>query len=349
MGTYQIEKKPFGTVADGTEAWLYTVTAEGGMGFSVTDYGATLVSVWVPDRNGCVQDVVLGYDDVSGYEKNSGHLGAVVGRSANRIAGGRYTLNGRVYQLAVNNGPNNLHSGPDYYDKRFWQVQELEQGVQFTLHSPDMDQGHPGNADITVTYMLTEENGVLLDYQASCDQDTVMNLTNHSYFNLDGAEGKSVLNHQVWIDADFFTIADENAIPTGELAPVAGTPMDFTEMKTLGRDIRADYQPLVWAGGYDHNYVLNHPGTDRPAAVYQNGGLRMEVYTSLPGLQLYTSNGLKAEGKNHAQYGPFSAVCFETQYYPNSINIPAFPSPVLRKGEKYHAVTEYRFSCPAEA
>lgn len=340
----KIEKKSFGTVKNGTEAWLYEVRGADGMGFAVSDYGASLVSVWIPGPDGEPVDVVLGYDSVAGYETGSGHLGAMVGRNANRIAGGQYVLNGKTITLAVNNGPNNLHSGPDYYGKRFWEAAVCDQGVRFTLHSPDQDQGHPGNADITVEYTLTAEHGVRLSYTAVCDQDTLMNLTNHSYFNLEGPEGNSVLSHEVQILADTFTIADENAIPTGTLTPVAGTPMDFTRMKTVGQEIASAYQPLIWSGGYDHNYVLVRPGQWKQAAVYQACGRKMEVYTTLPGIQFYTANGLSAAGKGNAVYGRHSAVCFESQYYPNSVNMPDFPSPILKKGDTYHVVTEYRFS-----
>lgn len=339
-----IEKKSFGKVKDGSEASLYEVRGSNGMGFSVSDFGATLVSLWIPGPEEAVSDVILGYDCAAGYENNGGHLGATVGRSANRIAGGRYTLNGKVCQLDQNNGENNLHSGLNYYGKRFWETELLNDGVRFALSSPDGDQGHPGNARITVDYTLTEERGVRLTYHGICDQDTVMNLTNHSYFNLEGAEGKSVLPHQLQVYARQFTPTDGSLIPTGELVSVDGTPMNFNVMKEIGRDIGADYPALKLAGGYDHNYVLDNNGKFALAAVYQAYGRRMEVYTDLPGMQIYTANFLEVEGKNHAAYGKYSGVCFETQYFPNSINVPSFPSPVLKKGESFRSVTEYRFS-----
>lgn len=342
--TCRIEKKPFGRIKSGREACLYEVYGSNGIGFSVSDFGATLVSLWVPGPEEKKTDVLLGYDCAAGYENGGGHLGAAVGRYANRIAGGRYELNGKVYQLAHNDGENNLHSGPDYYGKRFWEAEELKDGIRFTLHSPDGDQGHPGNAEITVTYTLTKEQGVRLAYHGICDQDTVMNLTNHSYFNLEGPEGKSILSHRLQIHSRQFTATDGRLIPTGELTAVEGTPMDFTVMKEIGRDVRADYSALKLAGGYDHNYVLDNQGSFALAAVYEAGGRRMEVYTDLPGMQVYTGNFLKDEGKNHARYGQFSGICFETQYYPDSVNHPAFPSPVLKKGESFRSVTEYRFS-----
>lgn len=338
-----IEKKSFGKVKDGSEAVLYEVRGSNGMGFDVSDFGATLVSVWIPGPEGSVTDVILGYDSVEGYECDAGHLGATVGRNANRIAEGRYTLNGKVYQMNRNDGENNLHSGPDYYGKRFWKAELLENGVRFMLDSPDGDQGHPGNAEITVEYTLTEEQGIRLTYHGICDQDTVMNLTNHSYFNLEGAEGKSILSHRLQIRARQFTPTDENLIPTGELLSVEGTPMDFNDMKEIGRDIGADYPALKLAGGYDHNYALDNKGGFALAAVYQACGRGMEVYTDLPGMQIYTANFLKTEGKKHAAYGRHSGICFETQYYPDSVNHASFSSPVLKKGEPFQSVTEYRF------
>lgn len=339
-----VEKKPFGKVKNGREAALYEVRGSDGMGFAVSDFGATLVSLWIPGPEGIVTDVVLGYDCAAGYEDNDGHLGATVGRSANRIANGQYKLNGTIYQTDQNDGENNLHSGRDYYGKRFWETELLENGVRFTLHSPDGDQGHPGNAEITVDYTLANDHGLRLAYHGICDQDTVMNLTNHSYFNLEGPEGKCILPHQLQIYACQFTPTDANLIPTGELVSVDGTPMDFNVMKEIGRDIGAEYPALKLAGGYDHNYVLENNGQFALAAVYQACGRRMEVYTDLPGMQIYTANFLKAEGKHHAAYGKYSGICFETQYYPNSINIPSFPSPMLKKGEPFQSATEYHFS-----
>lgn len=345
--TCRIEKKPFGKVKSGRDAYLYEVHGSNGMGFAVSDFGATLVSLWIPGPEEKETDVLLGYDCAAGYESNGGHLGATVGRSANRIAKGKYELNGQIYQLAQNNGENNLHSGPDYYGKRFWETEELKEGIRFTLHSPDGDQGHPGNAKITVEYTLTEEQGVRLAYHGACDQDTVMNLTNHSYFNLEGPEGKRILPHRLQICSHRFTATDEHLIPTGELVAVEETPMDFTVMKEIGRDIEADYPALKLAGGYDHNYVLDNQGSFALAAVYEASGRRMEVYTDLPGMQIYTGNSLETEGKNHARYGRFSGICFETQYFPDSVNHPSFPSPILKKGESFQSVTEYRFSWQA--
>lgn len=341
--TCRIEKKAFGKVENGREACLYEVHGSNGMGFSVSDFGATLVSLWVPKPEEGAVDVLLGYDCAAGYESNDGHLGATVGRNANRIAKGQYELNAKVYKMDQNDGENNLHSGPDYYGMRFWETEELRDGIRFTLYSPDKDQGHPGNAEIKVEYTLTEEQGVRLAYHGVCDQDTVMNLTNHSYFNLEGPEGKSILSHRLQIHSHQFTATDGHLIPTGELVAVKGTPMDFTVMKEIGRDIEEDYPALKLAGGYDHNFVLDNQGGFALVAIYQACGRRMEVYTDLPGIQIYTSNFLKAEGKSHAQYGRFSGICFETQYYPDSVNHSSFPSPILKKGESFQSVTEYRF------
>lgn len=345
-------KQVFGEMPDGTPVDIYILTNKNMTEASFISLGGTWVSMKTADREGRVEDVVLGYDSVESYLENPPHLGALVGRSANRIAGGRFALNGQTYQLAVNNGPNNLHSGPDYYRKRIWdaKAEETEEGsrVTFSLFSPDQDQGYPGNAKIKVSYTLTGNDSVKIEYQMVADQDTIANFTSHGYFNLRGHKAGCILDQKVWIDADTFTDIDDNLIPTGKILPVKGTPMDFTAMKEIGRDLEADYRPLKLAGGYDHNWVLNHrPGTLSLAAkaMDEESGRVMEVYTDLPGLQFYTANFLENDfpGKEGAAYERRSAYCFESQYYPNSVNMPQFPSPVLKAGEKYQTTTVYHF------
>lgn len=339
--------KQFGTTEDGRKAWLYTMKNDAGTTVSVTDYGAALVNVIVKGQDGIPLDVVLGYDDAAGYERGEASIGATVGRSANRIGGAQIEIGGRTYDLEKNDNGNNLHSGLDYYNKRFWEVAENgDDHVTFLLHSPDGDQGYPGALDMYVTYSLDEDNMLTIHYEAVPDQDTVINMTNHSYFNLNGHDSGSVLEHTVMLEADAFTPADAKSIPTGEIRPVEGTPMDFRTAKKLGAEIDADYEPLRFGAGYDHNWVLkNENGFDKVAEVTADrSGIRMEVWTDLPGVQMYTANFLDNEpGKDGAVYGSRSAVCLETQYYPDAIHHDNFPGPVCRRGEKYDTRTAYRF------
>lgn len=345
-------KTGFGIMENGAEVSRYALTNENGVSASFTDLGGIWLTMVVPDRNGHMEDVVLGYDTVEKCVTLPGHLGEIVGRNANRIGGASFTLNGMTYMLEPNSGQNNLHSGPAYYRDRLWdaKVDETRLGtrITFSLFSPDGDQGYPGNANIAVSYTLTPDNSLKLDYYMAADEDTVANFTNHSYFNLAGHRSGSAVEQKVWIDADTFAIADKTSIPTGELVSVKGTPMDFTEMKTIGKEIEADYEPLKLAGGYDHNWVLNHLDgeTALSAKAYdEKSGRIMEVYTDLPGMQFYTANFLdeSCEGKEHTTYVSRGGYCFETQYFPDAINKPLFPSPILRAGEEYKTTTIYKF------
>lgn len=347
-----IKVERFGETPDGKQVDLYTLTNENGVSASFTNLGGTWVSMLVPDKNGDMDDVILGYDTVENYMRNVPHFGAIIGRNANRISKGVYTLNGIRYELSINSGPNNLHSGPDLYRLRIWEVElgesDLGSRISFSLFSPDGDQGYPGNADITVSYTLGSDNSVAIEYHMVSDADTIANFTNHCYFNLAGQGSGLALNQQVWIDADSFTPADEVSIPYGTILPVKDTPMDFTAMKAIGRDIEEEYDQLIMGKGYDHNWVLNHkPGELALCAkAYDpSSGRIMEVYTDLPGMQFYTANYLTQEvpGKKGVLYGPRCAYCFETQYYPDAVNKPQFPSPILKAGEKYHTTTVYKF------
>lgn len=350
----EITQKLFGVTSKGENATLYTVTNSSGMQVSFTDFGANIVSIIVPDRNGNFADVALGFANLKGYEENNPGFGSFIGRCANRIGKARFELNGKVYELQRNDGANTLHGGNPAYNKVMYNTEIVKKSdsisIKFSRISPDNEQGFPGNLDITVTYTLTENNELVINYHAVSDMDTVVNLTNHSYFNLSGHNSGDILNHKVWINADKFTPTTDDLIPTGELRNVEGTPMDFRVPKRIGQDIDSDYIPLRQAGGYDHNYVLNiRPGEIGKAAEVEDEttGRVMEVYTNKPGLQFYTSNMLTPveNGKDGATYHKRAGVCFETQYFPNACNIKSFPSSILRAGHEYNFTTIYKFSC----
>lgn len=344
-------KTSFGKTKEGKEAFLYMMENENGMKVAVTDFGASLVSVWVPDKDGNLKDVVLGYDDVTGYEIHGGHLGAVVGRNANRIGDASFVLSGKKYQLAKNSKErHNLHSGPDYYGQRLWEAEEEETeigpSVVFSLLSPDGDQGFPGTAQITVTYTLSNDNSLILRYEGICDADTIFNMTNHSYFNMNGAGSGDVLSQYVWIDSDYLTEADEDSIPHGNLMAVEHTPFDFRKEKRIGEEIDTDHWQIRIGDGYDHNWVLkNNFRLEEVASLRsEDTKIKMHVYTDLPGVQVYTANSLDVSGgKKNAYYGRRSGICFETQYFPNSQNVDSFASPVFKAGEEYKTTTVYRF------
>lgn len=342
-------RQDFGRTPSGETAQLYTFTNARGAQMAVSDFGALLVAVRVPDRDGALRDVVLGYDDVNAYLSGSCFFGAVIGRNGNRIADAKFTLNGKEYRLAANENGNSLHSNPDGYEQRLWKVKETtEHSIALGLYSPDGDQGFPGNFDITVTYTLTEENSVEIHYRGVCDQDTVANMTNHSYFNLDGQGSGSVEEQYLTLHADRYTpVIDSRSIPTGELAPVAGTPMDFTAPKKIGAEIDAEFAQLQYTGGYDHNYVLNKKGSgveEMAVASSEKSGIRMTAYTDCPGVQFYAGNFIKEHaGKKGAVYDKRGGFCLESQFYPNAVNTPEFPSPVLKAGQVYDTTTIYKF------
>ena len=345
MEKLQIQK--FGITKDGSKPYLYKMKNDAGMEVQVSDFGATLVNVTVLDQDKNPVEVVLGYEDAAGYENGTAAIGAIVGRNANRIGGACVTINGIDYKLAENDGKNNLHSGPDVYQKRMWRVVENgDDHVTFLLHSPDGDQGYPGALDMKVTYTLDEENGLTIHYEAVPDQDTVINMTNHSYFNLNGHKSGSVLHHRMQLLSDAFTPADAQSIPTGEVCSVDGTPMDFRSTKELGAEIDAAYEPLILGNGYDHNWVLKNEGRfDEVAEVTgDESGIVMEVWTDRPGVQVYTANFLENEaGRNGAVYQKRDAVCLETQNYPDAVHQKNFPEAICKKGETYDTKTAYRF------
>ncbi len=333
----------FGVLPSGEEATLYTIKL-GNISASITDYGATLVRLIVPDPNGNEADIALGYDDVNGYAAGTCFIGAVVGRSANRISGSRFQLNGKTVMLTPNEGANNLHSGPDFWNKRFWElVTHYEDSVTFRLCSPNLDQGFPGNAKIAVTYRLEPPGCLRVTYDALCDQDTVFNLTQHCYFNLAGQDHpEKAMDQILMMPARYFSPADAESIPTGQMRSVADTPMDFRVPKPIGRDIGEDYDALNLQGGYDHNFEV----FCAPCAILQDpeSGRTMAISTDCPGIQFYAGNYLHEQGKGNVFYGKRSGVALETQFYPDSVNNPQWKQPFTKAGQKYHSETLFRFN-----
>ncbi|WP_409070859.1 aldose epimerase family protein [Hymenobacter sp. HSC-4F20] len=340
----------FGKTQDGTEVQLYTLTNTHGLKVSITNYGGTITSLLVPDKAGKLGDVVLGFDQVSGYQspeflKSGPYFGALIGRYGNRIKGGKFTLDGKEYTLAKNNGPNTLHGGKQGFDKVLWQAQPGTsaegQTLTLTYLSKDGEEGYPGNLNVTVVYTLTNDNALKIDYSATTDKATPVNLTNHAYFNLGLGQTKDVLGHEVTIAADRYNVVDAGLIPTGELRPVKGTPFDFTTPHSIGE--RIGQVP----GGYDHNWILNQTsGLHTAATVYEpTTGRTMEVRTTEPGLQFYTGNFLDGtlKGKGGTVYGKHAGFCMETQHFPDSPNQPKFPTTILKPGQTLQSTTIYTF------
>jgi aldose 1-epimerase len=347
----QVSRQPFGQTQDGTPVHLYTLRNSKGAEARISNYGGLVIALKVPDRNGNLGDVTLGYDTIDGYLKETPYFGALIGRYGNRIAKGKFTLNGQEYTLAVNNGPNALHGGLKGFDKVVWDPKILASAegpaLQLKYVSKDGEEGYPGNLSVTVVYTLTEDNGLKLEFTATTDKDTVVNLTHHSYFNLAGKG--DILGHVVTIPADRFTPVDSTLIPTGELKPVEGTPFDFRKPTAIGARISQDDEQIKFGGGYDHNWVINKPmgAYGLVARVSEpTTGRVMEVYSTEPGLQFYSGNFLdgKITGKGGWVYQHRSAFCMEPQHYPDSPNKPEFPSVVLKPGQVYKNTIMYRFS-----
>ena len=337
----------FGKTADGTAVPIFTLTS-GKIEVRVTGYGAKLVSVRTPDRTGKVADVVLGFDKLDDYlNRKEPHLGSIVGRFGNRIALGRFSIDGKTYQIPINNGPNALHGGPVGFDKHVWQAQEVANGVEFTLVSPDGDMGFPGTLTAKARYTLTDST-LRIDYSASADAPTVVNLTNHAYFNLHGDDQGNVLDQVMEVHADRFTPVDAGLIPTGVLEPLEGTPLDFRKAAVIGARIDDGFEQMKLAGGYDHNFVVNgEAGTLRVAAVASDpvSGRRMTVETTEPGIQFYSGNFLDGTftGRHGKKYAKHTGFCLETQHYPDSPNHANFPSTLLRPGQTMHSTTTFTF------
>jgi aldose 1-epimerase len=345
-----ISADSFKTVHKGKSTSLHTLKNRNGLVAQITNYGAIIVSIFVPDRNGVMTDIVQGYDTISEYIQGNGpYMGAVCGRCANRIARGKFTLLGKEYSLAVNNGPNHLHGGITGFSKVVWDVvNSSSSSIQMTYISTDGEEGYPGNLRLSVTYTLTDENELRLDYHATTDKTTVVNLASHSYFNLSGEGSGSIYDQELMINGAFFTPTDETNIPTGEICCVKGTPMDFTSSRKIGTAIDNDDIQLNYGAGYDHNWVLNHrTGTLGLAVVAYDpkSGRVMEVYTTQPGVQLYTANWIDNEkGKGGKKYQRRCAFCLETQHFPDAINKPHFPSAILNPGEEYRHSCVHKFS-----
>ena len=343
-----IPKQSFGTTKDGQAVDLYTMTNPSGTSVGIITYGGTVQSLTVKSRTGMLSDVVLGFDSMVGYEGEHPYFGALIGRYGNRIAKGKFSLNGKDYTLATNNGPNHLHGGIKGFNRQVWQAKEVgENALELTYVSKDGEEGYPGTLTAVVRYTLTPANELRIDYRATTDADTVVNLTNHSYFNLAGSADN--LTHQLEIYADRFTPVDAGLIPTGELRPVAGTPFDFTTPHAIGERIEAKDDQLKLGGGYDHNFVFTkHDGQLNLVAkvTEATSGRVMEVLTTEPGVQFYTGNFLDGSlrGKGARSYGRRAAFCLETQHFPDSPNQPKFPSTLLKAGETRKSTTVYRFS-----
>jgi aldose 1-epimerase len=349
----QLKQQPYGET-EGKSANLYTFINDRGLELSITNYGGAITSIKVPDRFGNIGDVVLGYDTLAEYVKHPRFLGALIGRFANRIASGRFSLNGVEYQLAQNNGPNHLHGGIKGFHKVLWDATTETSDTELVLHltyvSVDEEENYPGELTVQVDYIVNNDNELRIRYRATTDKDTIVNLTNHSYFNL--AATGHILDHELTIAADKFTPVSKDLIPTGEISSVEGTPMDFRTPTRIGARINELYEQLSFTGGYDHNYVLNGPeGQLKVAAVLHDrvSGRTMEVETTQPGMQFYSGNFLDGSltGKGGVIYEKYGALCLETQHFPDSPNHPNFPSTVLRVGEALDEVTVFRFSSPA--
>lgn len=358
-----VERSHFGVTPSGDSVDLFTLTNENGMTMQVTNYGGIITSLRAPGRNG-MEDVVLGFDSLGGYlsdayAASNPYFGALIGRYGNRIHEGQFSLNGQTYTLDTNNGSNHLHGGEPGFDERIWRVEPFEEdtsvGVVLRYTSPDGDEGYPGQLETTVTYALTDDNALVLDYRATTTKATPVNLTQHSYFNLDGEGDGTILDHELMIDAERFTPVDSTLIPTGELRPVAGTPFDFREATPIGERIDQDNRQLQRAVGYDHNFVLARQDRDSlrlAARVYDpDSGREMTVRTTEPGLQFYSGNFLDGSlvGKSGTPYQKHAGLALETQHFPDSPNQPNFPSTILRPGETYTSKTVYRFSVRPES
>jgi aldose 1-epimerase len=346
-----IIRTPFGMLPDGRTVDCFTLSDAGGMEARILTYGGILQSLQVPDRNGKLADVVLGFGSLAPYLDEHPYFGALIGRYANRIARGRFSLNGKTYTLACNNGPNHLHGGIAGFDKKLWDAEahHTTQGPQLILRyrSADGEEGYPGNLQTSVTYTLASLNELRIDYHATTDDTTVINLTNHAYFNLAGHG--SILQHEIYLAADFYLPVDKNLIPLSVSEPVAETPMDLREPIEIGTHFGKPHEQIVRAsGGYDHCWMLNKHRADGPAAEVTESasGRRLRVYTTQPGVQFYTGNFLDGTltGKNGSRYEKYSGFCLETQHFPDSPNHPAFPSTVLEPGEIYQHSTIYQFS-----
>ncbi|GHU64969.1 aldose 1-epimerase [Bacteroidia bacterium] len=346
-----LNKKDFQAIVDGKPVDLYILSNQSGSEVAITNYGGKIVSIYVPDKDGNYVDVVLGKSNITGYQNlQEAYFGSLCGRVANRIAGGKFSLDGKDYQLAVNNGPNSLHGGIKGYNAVVWDAEQTDaQTLILKYLSKDGEEAYPGNLSITVVYKLTDNNAIEISYKATTDKTTILNLTNHSYFNLSGEGDPSVYDHELQIHADNYLPTSDVAIPFGKPESVAGTPFDFRTAHTIGERIEENFQQLIWGNGYDHNYCINRSNNDLiPCAKVKSPktGIILEVYTTEPGIQLYTGNYLQGDfpGKKGHPYPKRSAFCLETQHYPDSIHNPEYPSTVLRPEDTFESKTVFKFS-----
>ena len=349
-GRTAVKREPFGRMPDGQAVERFTLTNPAGIEVQAISYGGIITSLRVPDRTGTLGDIVLGFDRLDAYLKDHPFFGALIGRYGNRIAKGQFALDGKTYKLATNNGPNHLHGGIKGFDKVLWTAEPVEgkNAIAFSRTSPDGEEGYPGNLRVQVTYTLTDKNELIVDYRASADKPTVVNLTQHSYFNLAGQASGDILGHELMLNADRYTPVDETLIPTGELAPVAGTPFDFRKPAAIGSRISQTDPQLKNGLGYDHNWVLNRTGNGLQLAARASEpktGRTLEVSTTEPGIQFYSGNFLDGTltGKAGARYAHRTGFCLETQHFPDSPNQPKFPSTTLRPGAEYRSSTVFTF------
>jgi aldose 1-epimerase len=347
--TNNADSAAYEATIDGKQVKRYTLTNKSGATVSITNYGGRIISLMVPDKDGKPTDVVLGYDSLKSYQKKGEpFFGALIGRYGNRIGKGKFTLEGKAYQLQLNDGTNTLHGGTDGFFGKVWDAKQNGQQLELTYVSKDGEAGYPGNLSVKVIYTLKDDNALQIDYTATTDQTTVVNLTNHAYFNLSGEGHNTILDHELMIAADAITPVDSTLIPTGKLLPVKGTPFDFNVAKAIGKDIETKDEQLKFGKGYDHNFALTSYDGEKPVATVKSPvtGITMEIYTKEPGLQFYSGNfldGVDKDGKGGKSYPHRSAFCLETQHFPDSPNHPNFPSTVLKPGETYTTSTTYKF------
>lgn len=349
-----IKAELYGKMPDGRAVSLFTLTNKSGMKVCITNFGGIITSILAPDKHGKLADITLGYDSFEPYLQNPVFFGALVGRFANRIEKAEFELNGTVYKVLKNDGNNHLHGGAEGFHKKLWDARIVtdngKEKLELTCQSPDMEEGYPGTLDVKVMYSLDDEGKMAIEYFAKTDKDTIVNLTNHAYYNLAGHDSGTMLDHLLQVNADTFTVINDECIPTGEIRPVKGTPLDFTKPAIVGEGLKAENTDIQLKNGhgYDHNFVINRsgPGMVKAAEVYEpKSGRRMSVFTDKPGIQFYCGNFLGGvKGKNGAVYEKRNGFCLETQHFPNSTKLKNFPSPILRAGEQYHFTTVYQFS-----
>jgi len=340
-------EKAFTDTLDGKKVQMFRLSNKGGMSVAFSNYGATILSIEVPNKDGKLENVVLGYDSAKDLFAGKSYFGCIVGRYANRIANGKFSIDGQSFTAPQNNGINSLHGGVNSIDKQVWDVRQMNDAISFSIKIKDGENGYPGEMNLTVIYSLREDNSLVIDYTATTDKPTVINVTNHAYFNLTGDPSKTILDHDMMINASTFTPVDSTLIPTGELKEVRGTAFDFTAAKPIGKDIAANEQQLVYGLGYDHNFVLNSTDIKTPAVVVTEkmSGRKMEVFTTEPGVQFYTGNFLDGNEKGRGMaYQYRTGFCLETQHFPDSPNQPSFPTTLLKPGETWKSQTIYRFS-----